>query len=731
MAIVILLLMAATVVEQLCGTDAAHSYLYASPLSIALWAALVVAAMAWLCAVRSRVGLSTLLIHVALAVILAGALTSHLTARQGSLHLRVGDDPTYIYRCGAAESELPFGLSLRDFHLQYYAATSAPMDFVSSLQLTDGTSATVSMNRVLSHSGYRFYQSAYDADMQGSILMVAYDPYGIAVTYTGYALLLVAMISFLLQKRSGWRLALAKAATRRTALTVACLMASASLWPVSASASAGTPKTVSSDVADAMGDIYIYYNDRACPLETFARDFTTKVYGNTEYRGLSAVQVLAGWLFYYDDWKSEPFIKIKEKSVRRVLGADGSYCALSRFVSPKGYKLDDTAADVDAKAAASANEKFGLVSTVATGAALHIYPVASADGTSVTWYSPVDKLPADTPEEEWIFIRKSLNLLAQYIYEGNSKDAVELLHSVKRYQQKSAGTDALPGSARFKAEKVYNRMPATRYVGMGVLLLGIISYALLLVAMIDGRGGDVRMRCVQRGLFVILIAIFLLLTVEIALRWMVSGHLPLTNGFETMQFMAWCCALLALVLSCQWGGVALSAGLTVCGFALLVAGLGERNPQITQLMPVLASPLLSLHVVVIMLSYSLLAVCALNGIAAMIINAVRGSASESIDTLHTVSRVLLTPAIFLLAAGIFIGAVWANCSWGTYWSWDPKETWALITLMLYAFALHDVSIPAFRRPMIFHIYMTLAFLAVLMTYFGVNYLLGGMHSYAN
>ena len=157
--------------------------------------------------------------------------------------------------------------------------------------------------------------------------------------------------------------------------------------------------------------------------------------------------------------------------------------------------------------------------------------------------------------------------------------------------------------------------------------------------------------------------------------------------------------------------------------------MGEANPRITQLMPVLQSPLLSIHVMVIMVSYVLFAFMMLNGVAALIISA-RGGSGERIGYLQTVSNIMLYPAVFLLAAGIFIGAVWANVSWGRYWGWDPKEVWALITMLIYSLGIHQGSLKWFRNPKHFHIFCILAFLSVLVTYFGVNFLLGGLHSYA-
>ena len=212
------------------------------------------------------------------------------------------------------------------------------------------------------------------------------------------------------------------------------------------------------------------------------------------------------------------------------------------------------------------------------------------------------------------------------------------------------------------------------------------------------------------------------------LRRYVSGRIPLANGYETMLFLALCIILITLLL-CRRFSFVLPFGFLLSGFTLLVSYLGQMNPQITHLMPVLSSPLLSAHVSIIMMAYALLAFMMLNGLYALILTHTSQHSSQ-LSTLTTLSRLMLYPAVFFLASGIFLGAIWANVSWGRYWSWDPKEVWALITLMIYAVPFHQESIPLLRRPTVFHAYLVLAFLAVLMTYFGVNYFLGGMHSYA-
>ena len=196
----------------------------------------------------------------------------------------------------------------------------------------------------------------------------------------------------------------------------------------------------------------------------------------------------------------------------------------------------------------------------------------------------------------------------------------------------------------------------------------------------------------------------------------------MSNGYETMLLIAWFIQCLALVMA-RKVPIMLTFGFLMSGFFLLVSHIGQMNPAITHIMPVLNSPLLSIHVSIIMLAYALLSITFVCGVTALLLPA-------KAAYLHVLSQLFLYPSLSALGIGIFTGAIWANVSWGTYWSWDPKEVWALITLMVYAVAVHSRSIPSLQRPRVFHLYMVVAFLTLLMTYFGVNYFLGGLHSYA-
>lgn len=730
--VIIVTLMAATVIEKAKGTGYVSSHIYGSASFVTLWG--VTAAISIIYLIRRNVHKRpwTFMLHASFVIIICGAGITHWCGEQGTVHLRTGDDAvTGFVRDDGTTAVMPFGIRLDRFAVAYYPGTRSPMDFTSSVTVTDGTSsltADVSMNDIFTHDGYRFYQSSYDSDMGGSTLAVSHDPWGIGVTYTGYALLLLSIIGFMFERKSDFRNLISRLGQKRRLMALA---AAVLLIPGAASAADDIGgKVLPAPVAEEFGKLYVYYGGRICPLETLARDFTAKLCGRETYKGLTAEQVFTGWMFYYNYWRREPIIIVKSSKARQRLGIDGRWACLSDFFTvTNGYKLDDIMGGgcppADAKQLREADEKFNLASMATTGALVKIFPCRDpADGT-LGWYSQADDLPAGMEHAQWVFVRSSLNYVSELVARRDYDKVIEVVRKIGEYQAKEAGT-ALPSPGKTAAEHIYNRIDAPRALGIALLCVGIIGFMHYCHAMSRqrsvGRAADVTyliMQCFALAL----------LTVTLGLRWYIAGHIPMSNGFETMQFMAWCALLLSLAARRRFE-LAVPFGFTTGGMAVMVSMMGESNPQITPLMPVLSSPLLSIHVVMVMVSYALFAFMMLDGVAAIAMALSRRDCDAQIRRLADISRLLAYPAVFSLALGIFIGAVWANISWGRYWGWDPKEVWALITLLIYMTCLHRRSLTAFREPMFFHMFSILAFVSVAITYFGVNFILGGMHSYA-
>ena len=743
--ILLFVLTIATILEKVNGTEFVNNHIYSSVPFIILWGSTALASLLYMIKRKLHRQWTTFLLHLSFILILVGAFVTWIDGEQGTLQLKLGEKTMSFINKGGEKRTLPFSISLEDFEIIYYKGTRAPMDYVSRITVSaennsESLEGEISMNKIFSFMNYRFYQSGYDANGQGTVLSVSHDPYGIGITYTGYSILQVSIILFFLNPQSTFRQLMKSYRNNSQDIKKGCsilFLLFVSTFPMGSRAMAADhplPKTLPRETAGRFGDLYILYNDRICPLQTFARDFTIKLYGKPTYHGLTSEQVLTGWLFYYDSWKNEPVIHIKSNEARRLLDIKGQYASVKDFAgSTNEYKLEDAMRQIhlgrqitDRKGIEEANEKFNIISMVCTGALMKIFPYRDAKGNTLQWYAQSDRLPHEMGNEQWTFTRKAMNYVHEQIVMKRFDEVNRLLNKIKQYQQKECG-EALPSASKFKAEKLYNQFDYSKPIAILCLCIGLFAFIYYCRCTVTEKN----ICCSLAFIFnLLLCSIFIYLSMTIVLRGYVSNHLPLSNGFETMQFMAWCTVLLTFFLQRKFT-LSVPFGFLLCGLTLLVSMFGEQNPRITQLMPVLQSPLLSIHVVAIMTAYSLLAFIMLNGITAVVLHYSTENCETAIDFLQRISRLILYPAVFLLTIGIFIGAVWANVSWGRYWGWDPKEVWALITMLVYALALHPASLKWFRYPMFFHVFGIVAFLTVLITYFGVNFLLGGMHSYAN
>ena len=746
--LLLVVMAAATIVEQYKGTTFVGTHIYGSWWFILLWALLTAFGVAWIIRQRMR-RWALLLLHASFIVILAGALLTHLTARRGMLHLRQGEETSQYADTEMKLRPLPFTLRLDSFEVCYHEGTASAMDYVSRVTVKDGHQEeqhTISMNSILSHSGVRLYQNSYDMDGRGSVLTVNSDPWGIPLTYLGYAMLFFSLLFMLIDPKGAFRRLLRDPLLKKG--TFVMLMA---IFPFHSvfGETKDTPPTLSRELADKMGNLLVNYNDRICPLQTFAIDFTKKLCGKKSYKGLSAEQVLSGWLFYGDKWNQEPMLKVKGSELLTRLNMDSPISLNSLFDPSQGYKLGPLVSesqqgveDALHKQARQLDDKLMLIMELRQGLLLKLFPYTDSHGTH--WYAPTDSIPDTVESEHKKYITEVFSRLYQDVLDGNESRIGAYFDKMGEYQRVSGGT-SIPSDTRIRAERLYNSIPFATILFMVCLTMGFLTLGYFIRRLVKSKGQGARSKEQEdtgkrRGaerLFLavslgVMVVCFLALTLCLVLRWIIRGTVPMGNGYETMLLMSWL-ILLASMMVYRRFRIVLTFGFLLAGFFLLVAHISDMDPQISHLMPVLQSPLLSIHVSIIMMSYALLAltfICGLTAMALRLLNKNEEQRDEQIAALALLSKLFLHPAMTALGLGIFIGAIWANVSWGQYWSWDPKETWALITFMLYAVALHERSLPAFRLPMAYHIYMVLAFLSILMTYFGVNYLLGGMHSYA-
>lgn len=651
-------------------------------------------------------------LHLSFVIILLGALLTHLTAHRGMIHLRQGKTTqTYITKEGN-KAELPFGILLNKFNVTYHAGNMAAMDYASHITIIHNRKQEqyqVSMNNIYSGYGTRLYQSSYDEDLKGSYLSVNSDPYGIPMTYTGYSLLFFALIAMLVDSKGKFRRLLRKE-------TMVLLMLIAGYVSVQAQPS------LRRQTADEFGKILIVYNGRICPVETYAIDFTKKLYGKKNYKDFTPCQVLTGFMFWGEEWMKEPILRLKGSELRSKLNMN-EYIAPINLFGKQGYILGPYLQDAQgqendnvSKQLLDTDDKMMLLMNLTQAKSLKIFPYMEKN-ESVDWFSPNDKFPASMSKAQQQYIRSILPLAAQLAKQGKTDMVNELIQKLRKYQYRYGG-NTIPSNNAIRAENIYNKYPFTTLLFIFNLTAGLLSILFF-----------TKKR--RYKLFTWLMALsWIFLTLTMALRWMINGTIPLANGYETMLLLSWIIMLVA-VLTTRKMQLMTTFGLLMSGFMLLVSHLGEMDPSITPRMPVLNSPLLSIHVSIIMISYALLSLTFICAIAYFCTYNSKREGIKSVNRqLTSLSQIFLYPAITTLGLGIFIGAIWANISWGNYWGWDPKETWALITFMIYAIPIHSDSFSSLRNPKRYHLFMLLSFLSILMTYFGVNYILGGMHSYA-
>ncbi|MBP1615262.1 MAG: ccsA 3 [Bacteroidetes bacterium] len=667
--LILICLGTATFIEKLYGTKIVNDIIYDSPWFIFFWFSLALSSFIYLFIRKIHKRKAVFLLHFSFGIILFGAFITHFSGHQGMIHLRQGETSSFFIDIDSHEKvTFPFTLRLKTLRVVYYPGTDTPSDYISSVYAMGDTrvSGDISMNKIFSYYGYRFYQNSFDEDCGGGWFSVNYDPWGILISYAGYILLLVAIFCVLIAPDGGFRKLLSHPLFKQIGVCVLFL------WPLDV---VEAQNVLSRQQAEAYGTKQIIYNGRLAPFNTLARDFVMKLTEKKDYKRFTPEQILTGWMLYFDKWQNEPMIRIKSQELRHLLGV-GEYARYKDFYTDKeDYRLQtywnklhqNSKQSSLIKAITEVDEKVAIINMLKAG------------------------------------------MLVKFIPEG-----VRPLSNLK-----------------IQIEILYNKIPFSTLLYPINLTLGFI---LFLFFCMQGR----RFFFLQKVFYIakwILLCSFLFHTLGLCLRTYIAGHFPLSNGYETMQFIAWCAMLVALLL-CRRFSFTIIFGFLFSGLTLLVASLVQMTPQITPLMPVLLSPLLSLHVSLLMVSYSLFGFLFLNGITVLFMQwsyrkKMHLERDEQIERLTLFSRMLLYLAVFFLGIGIFVGAVWANLSWGRYWAWDPKEVWALITFMTYSIAFHIQSFKSFEKTMYFHWFLILAFSTVLMTYFGVNYFLGGMHSYAN
>jgi cytochrome c-type biogenesis protein CcsB len=562
---------------------------------------------------------------------------------------------------------------------------------------------------------------------------------GILVTYTGYALLFLFIVLSLIIKTSLFRNIRAAAWTsslrKGSAVMLFFLVISGF------NALYGQHFIPDKKCSDEFGKVLVQdQKGRTKPLFALSNDILRKVTRENKFEGNTSMQVFLGLFYDFDNWQDIPLIRVSNKELQKSLGISGNMAAFSDLVDIRGrgvYKLSEAVDAVYQKSPGERNkkdkeimkvdERVNIVYMICLGDFLKLFPLK--DGTR-NWGSPDEAINTAINREDTAYLKNVFPLLAESLKSGDCTTVVQLAESVRDYQDRFAGY-TLPSDFKIKAEMLYYRMGIFERLFPFYAATGLIMLIILITSLI--RGG-IKISLLIKLLSCLLFAGFLVHTFGLGLRWYISGHSPMSNGYESMIFISWVTLLAGFIFS-RRSEFTLPGTSVLAGFTLMVAHMSFMDPEITSLVPVLQSYWLTMHVSVITGSYGFLGLGAILGIINMVLISLSGTGnreriSNTVDELTVINFKTLTLGLYFLTIGTFLGAIWANESWGRYWGWDPKETWSLITIIVYAFVVHSRMIPGLKDIYTFNLLSLFAFSSVLMTYFGVNYYLTGLHSYA-
>lgn len=647
---------------------------------------------------------------------------------------------------GAKRVKLPFSIYLNDFILERYPGSNSPSWYESKVTVNDrgkSFSQRIYMNNILKYQGYRFYQASYEADEKGTVLSVNYDWAGTLVTYMGYLLMGIGMALSIFHRKSRFRFLVMDSKqisiSKKATITI---ITGFLLFAQNIKAQGSNIPVVDAKHAEKFGELLIQDNGgRIKPINSYSSEILRKIARRTTYNGLSSDQVLLGIMLNPEIWQNEPLIKVGHPQINDVLGVKGKYVPFRNFFTEQNYTLYSFVNSANEKKPANRNkfdtelirtdERLNVFYLAYTTGLLKIFPEPKSPENR--WVSPVDHSHNFDPKDT-IFVNNVfslyLNTVEKAINSGEWKEADELLDGIKAFQKKFAG-DIYPSDFKARLEITYNK---TNILDRLSNVYGLVGFILLILQFITIFYSRINLRVpVKIATFLIIIA-FAGHTLALAARWYISGHAPWSNGYEALTFIAWAAVFSGIIFSSK-SPVTLSATAVLAFFTLHTAHLSWMDPEITNLVPVLKSYWLIIHVAIITASYGFLGMGALLAAINLVVMFLESSSKKNrIDlTIREISNVIemaLIVGLYLLTIGTFLGGVWANESWGRYWAWDPKETWALATIFVYAFIAHMRLVPALKSQFLFNFFALVGFGSVIMTYFGVNYYLSGLHSYA-
>ena len=676
----------------------------------------------------------------------------------GELNKLALDGVNIDLRIGAKLIEIPFAIKLEKFKLERYPGSMTPASYASDVVLIDkeqniNMPYAIYMNHVLDHRNYRFFQSSYDQDEKGTVLSVNHDP-GTWPTYIGYILLTLGMIWSLFIPNGRFQKLLKGARKLQQGAAAAILFSLMALNPQSANAAAPVldpelKKSISAydlEHAKNFGTLVVQdHQGRMKPIDTVAHDIVAKITGKTSLFGLEPNQILLGMMTQPNLYQNVPMIKIGHPKIAVNIGLpkEAKFATFSDFFSAKdsSYKIYDDIVTASRKKPLEKtqydkklldiDERVNVSYMVYQGTILRIFP--KPNDANNKWFAPVDAMK-DFPAKESELVKMSISayfmMVSEALKSGNWANANLALKGLHKYQ-KTYGAAVIPSPSHIDMEIKYNKLGLFGKLVPLYLILGLL---LLVFAFINILKPAFSMKWIMRGALGILFLGFMVHVVGMGIRWYISGHAPWSNAYESIVFIAGATVFAGLVLA-RHSPFALAGAAILAGVTMGVAHMNFINPEITNLVPVLKSYWLMIHVATIISGNGFFGLGSILSLMVLILFIFRGSKGHenmdrSIKELTNLSEMSLIVGLFLYTVGNFLGGVWANESWGRYWGWDAKETWAAVTILIYATVLHLRFIPSLKSSFVYNAAATWAYSTVLMTYFGVNYYLSGLHSYA-
>ena len=672
----------------------------------------------------------------------------------------------FSLKYGSNVSKLPFSIQLNDFIAEKYPGTEKSYSsFKSKVTVNDVDQFDydIYMNNILNHKGYRFFQASFDPDELGTILSVNRDFYGTLITYIGYILLYIGLLATMFYGRTRFKdlgRKLDKLKVNRDSLKfIIFLFSITSLNSQDhrhennefVSDSIVENYVVSPEHSSKFGELVIQDSGgRMKPINTFSSELLRKVSKSDSYKGLNSDQVLLSILRNPLAWYSEPIIYIKRgnDSIRRMLGIDENqkYAAFMDFFDRQGnYKISTNLENAYKSSLPNqfekdfieSDRKVNLLFSALEGDILRIFP--TPNDLNDKWVSYNELKDQNFVGIDSLFVNNIFPLYLRELDNGlktnDYSNATGMLESIKGFQLKYS-KDIIPSDNKIKAEVLYNKINVFEQLFIWYFALGML-YFLFIVFDIFSDNSIIK-RIMKYALILFKSSIFLLFiihTTGLIARWFISGHAPWGDAYESMIYVAWATMGVGLLFA-KKSDLTVASTAFVSSMILMIAHWNWMDPSIANLVPVLDSYWLMIHVSVIVGSYGPFTLGMILGIVSLILMVFLTRKNKEIiklklKELTIINELSLTVGLIMLTIGNFLGGMWANESWGRYWGWDPKETWALISILIYAFVLHMRLIPKLRGNWLFNLMSIIAFASIMMTYFGVNFYLVGLHSYAS